>query len=84
LVDTDRQIIETQQQIDAITNEQTRIRENMKTVDRQSAYYTRLVTKLNDQETQIEKLRDTLDQLRKTQSDQRAEIENYLNSTSVD
>lgn len=83
LADTERQINEKNQQIETISNEQTRLRENMKAVDRQSQYYTRLVNKLNDQESQIEQLRKDVDALRDQMTKQRAELENYINSTSV-
>jgi len=44
------------QQINEITVEQARIRENMKTVAPSSQYYDRLLSKLNEQETTIERL----------------------------
>ena len=47
---------ETQQHLAEITAEQDRLRQNLKTVAANSTYATRLLTKLNDQETQIEKL----------------------------
>src|SRR5882724_6337784 len=53
MVDTERQ-----QQLAGITQEQQRIRENMASVSQTSQtsqYYTRLLSKLNDQETVIEK-----------------------------
>ena len=44
------------QQINEITAEQGRIRENMKTVAQSSQYYDRLLSKLNEQESTIERL----------------------------
>jgi hypothetical protein len=44
------------QRIAEITAEQNRIRENMKTVAASTAYYERLLEKLNEQETGIERL----------------------------
>jgi len=78
MVDTDRQMNEKQQLIAQITQEQNRIRENMKTVDKGSQYYTRLMAKLNDQETQLEKLNDEIDGLRKQRDEQRKALEDYL------
>ena len=43
-------------QIAAITGEQNRIRENMKTVAPSTQYYERLLAKLNEQESSIESL----------------------------
>lgn len=83
LADTERQINEKNQQIETISNEQSRLRENMKAVDRQSQYYTRLMNKLNDQESQIEQLRKDLDTLRDQMNQRRSELEAYLNSSTV-
>jgi chromosome segregation ATPase len=84
LVDTDLAIKDKEARIAATGDEQNRLRENMKVVDRQAEYYKRLLTKLNDQETEIEKIRTDLDALRETQKSRRADIENYLNSISTD
>jgi hypothetical protein len=84
LADTERRISEKNQQIETISNEQSRLRENMKAVDRQSQYYTRLVNKLNDQESQIEQLRKDADALRDQMTKQRAELESYVNSAAAD
>jgi hypothetical protein len=83
MVDTDRQINEHTQQIAQITEEQNRIRENMKTVDRQSAYYQRLLSKLNDQESQIEKFQTEREDLIKKRDQQRKDLEDYLGNLSV-
>ena len=84
LTDTQRQIEERRRQINEITTEQTRIRENMKTVDRNSEYYGRLLKKLNDQETTIEKLQSEIEDLTKTQNTQRHDLETYLQNTTTE
>jgi hypothetical protein len=83
VVDTERQIKERQQQLTEITQEQKRIRENMATVSATSQYYTRLLTKLNDQETAIEKLQSEIEQLKRTYEGQQKELETYLWNTTV-
>jgi chromosome segregation ATPase len=84
MTDSQRQINERNQQIVAITGEQNRIRENMRTVnDRQSQYYNRLLTKLNEQESQIEKLQTERDELQKKLDQQRKELEDYLANMNV-
>jgi hypothetical protein len=83
LVETERQIKERHQQLTEITNEQQRIRENMATVSPTSQYYTRLLTKLNDQETIMEKLHGEIEQLKHTFEHQRNELETYLSNTTV-
>lgn len=86
MVDTERQIKERQQQLAGITQEQQRIRENMASVSQASQtsqYYTRLLSKLNDQETAIEKLQGEVEQLKHTYDRQRKELETYLTNTTV-
>ncbi|MBC7783852.1 MAG: DUF4139 domain-containing protein [Burkholderiales bacterium] len=83
LVDFERQINEKQQLMVAVTQEQGRIRENMKTVDKASPYYNRLLGKLNDQESQIEKMQTETDALRTQRDAARKSYEEYLNGLSV-
>ncbi len=84
MTDTQRQIEERRRQVNDITTEQTRIRENLKTVDRTSEYATRLLKKLNDQETTIEKLQAEIATLQKQFEQQQKNFEAYLQNTSVD
>ena len=83
MVDTQRLIEDLQRQMQQITAEQQRIRDNMKTVAANTEYSNRLLKKLNDQESQIEKLQGELDEARKTLNAQRKELEAFLSSTSV-
>ena len=82
-VDTARLISERQRSIAEITEEQNRIRENMKAVSQSSDYYQRLVKELDDQETQIQKLKGEVKQLKQTQESQRRDLENYLQTLNV-
>ena len=81
---TERQIAQKQQELATITQEQNRIRENMKTVAQNSEYYGRLVKKLNDQETLIEKHQTDVSALQQTLERQRKELEDFLANTTVD
>jgi chromosome segregation ATPase len=83
MVDTERQIKERQQELAGIAQEQPRIRENMASVSQTSQYYTRLLSKLNDQETTIEKLQGEVEQLKHTYDRQRKELETYLTNTTL-
>lgn len=83
MLDTQRQIQERRKELAEITQEQERIRANMKTVTQNSQYYTRLLTKLNDQETRIEKLQSELDRLKGIYERQQKELETYLLTTTV-
>jgi hypothetical protein len=80
---TQRQIAERNKQIASISEEQNRIRENMKTVNQQSQYYDRLMGKLNDQESEIEKLQMDRDELQKKHEAQRRELEEYVANMNV-
>jgi hypothetical protein len=84
MTDTQRQIDDRRRQIAEITTEQTRIRENIKTVDRNSDYAGRLLKKLNDQESTIEKLQSEITDLQKNLDQQRKSFESFLQNTSVD
>ncbi len=83
MVDTERQIEQHAQRLNQITEEQNRIRENMKTVDPKSPVYNRWLSKLNDQETQIEKLQTEREELIKQRDQQRKDLEDYLGGLSV-
>ena len=84
IVDLERQMQGHRQRISEITQEQSRIRENMKTVSDDSQYYARLLSKLDDQETEIEKLRSQIAELEQQFEQKRDQLEEYLVGMSVD
>ncbi|MDB5319359.1 MAG: hypothetical protein JWN40_990 [Phycisphaerales bacterium] len=84
MTDTQRQIEERRRQLNDITTEQTRIRENIKTVDHTNDYATRLLKKLNDQEAMIENLQGEIVKFQKQFDQQQKDFESYLQNTSVD
>jgi hypothetical protein len=84
LADTERQIAEKVQQISENAAEQGRVRENLRTLtQQQSQPYQRQLTKLNDIESQIEKLQSERDDLIKKRDTQRKELEDYLSGLDV-
>jgi predicted nucleic acid-binding Zn-ribbon protein len=83
LVDTERQIAERQKKLDTYPNQQSRMRENMKVLDRNSELYIDYAKRLKAQEQEIIALQDELDNLRKKQDEQRKALEDYLSSLSV-
>jgi len=83
LLDSQRQIQQRQKELSEISQEQKRIRDNMNTVTQSSQYYTRLLGKLNDQESRIEKLQGEIDRWQRTYDQQRKELETYLLNTTV-
>ena len=74
---------ETCQRIAEITAEQTRIRENMKTVSQTTQYYERLLAKLNEQESSIESLQKERDSLTQKRDSLRKDLEDYLNGLTL-
>lgn len=83
VLDIEGQITDRTTQITDITQEQERIRENMKTVDAKSQYYERLLAKLNEQESTIEKLQKERDDLLTKRDAQRKALTDYLNALTV-
>jgi hypothetical protein len=82
---TQRDIAERNNRIAEITTEQNRIRENMKTVTPSSGgqYYERLLSKLNEQESTIEKLQGERATLTAKLQQQRAALDEYLQQLTV-
>ena len=83
IIDTERQLAERGQRIAEISAEQNRMRENMKTVAQNAQYYQRLLAKLNEQETALEKLQEERDGLGRKREAERRELEAYLATLTV-
>ena len=83
ILDTERQLGERTQRINEITAEQSRIRENMKTVAQNAQYYQRLLAKLNEQESALEKLQEERDGLMKKRDAERRALEEYLTNLTI-
>ncbi len=66
------------QRIADITQEQTRIRRNMEQLARNADLYTRYVSKLDQQENEIEALRQEIAGLEAKQEQQRQALQDYL------
>ena len=71
------------QRVGEISEEQNRIRENMKTVSQTTEYYNRLLAKLNEQESSIESLQKERDALTAKRDSLRKELDDYLNGLTV-
>ncbi|MGA2499007.1 MAG: DUF4139 domain-containing protein, partial [Tepidisphaeraceae bacterium] len=78
LVEIQRGIDKSKGEIAAITQDQTRIRENIKSLPDKSALRTRLMEKLDQQETQLDTLLKGIDQGQKDLEKSRKELEDYL------
>ena len=66
-----------------ITAEHARIRENMQRLQQNSDLYNRYVKKLDQQETELEKLRKEIESLKNTEEEHRRELQNYVMNLDV-
>ncbi len=66
-----------------ITAEHARIRENMQRLQQNSELYTRYVKKLDQQETELEKLRKEIETLKSTEEEHRRELQNFVMNLDV-
>ena len=66
-----------------ITAEHARIRENMQRLQQNSDLYNRYVKKLDQQETELEKLRKDIESLKSKEDEQRRELQNYVMNLDV-
>jgi hypothetical protein len=83
VLDVEREMNARSQQINRITAEQSRIRENMTTVSPSTPYHDRLLAKLNDQESLIERLQAERAGLVTTRDGLRKDLESYLEGLSI-
>ncbi len=84
VAETQGQISDRDAQVATLSDDQKRIRENLKSVDRTTSYATRLLKKLDDQESQIDKLRNETESLRTKLDGQNRDLQNYLNGLNVE
>ncbi len=66
-----------------ITAEHARIRENMQRLQQNSDLYNRYVKKLDQQETELEKLRKDIESLKSREDEQRRELQIYVMNLDV-
>ena len=67
-----------EQRIKEITQEQGRIRENMTRLAQNSELFARYVSKLNQQETEIDGLRTEIEALKTTEETRKRELQDYM------
>ena len=83
LDDTRAQRTRLDQRIVEITAEHARIRENMQRLQQNSDLYNRYVKKLDQQETELEKIRKEIESLKSTEEEHRRELQNYVMNLDV-
>jgi 4-hydroxyphenylpyruvate dioxygenase-like putative hemolysin len=78
LADTLRQRQEQERKAQSIRTEQSRIRQNMDSLSRDSALYKRYVSQLDAQETELAGFLTEIDRLAKKEMEQRKALEDYI------
>ena len=73
-----------QEELQAIVQDQDRLRENMRTVTQNSDYYRRLLTKLNDQESRVETLQGEREKLHADAEAKRTALAEFLRTLTVE
>jgi hypothetical protein len=81
---TEREITKVSGRISEIAEDQTRIRNNMNAVDRNSQLYSKYVSRLTAQETELDQARENRDQLNKQLETQRNELAQYIKGLNVE
>lgn len=81
---TQRDIQEQQRQLDAITQDQGRLRANLKEMPATAAAYKRYLEKFDQQETQIEKYQAEIKKLQGQEHEQRKGFEAFLAGLTVE
>ena len=84
LATTQNAIADKQRELKDITDDQARLRANLKEMPPTAAAYKRYLDKFDAQETQIEKLQDDIKKMQGTESQQRKEFEDFLNNFSAE
>jgi hypothetical protein len=83
LADTLRQRQEQERKAQSIRGEQSRIRQNMDSLSRDSALYKRYVAQLDSQENELAGILPEIDRLAKKEQDQRKALDDYILSLDV-
>jgi hypothetical protein len=81
---TQREIQEQERQLKAITDDQVRLRANLKEMPSTAAAYKRYLDKFDQQESQIEALQAEIKKLQATEHQQRKEYEAFLQALDVE
>jgi flagellar biosynthesis chaperone FliJ len=81
---TQRDIGDQQTQLKTITDDQVRLRANLKEMPPTAAAYKRYLEKFDAQETQIEQLQEQVKKLQATESQQKKEFDDFLANFSAE
>ncbi len=81
---TQREIAEQQLQLKTITEDQVRLRANLKEMPPTAAAYKRYLDKFDQQETQIERYQADVKKMQEAEHQQQMEFEDFLNNFSAE
>ena len=81
---TQREIAEQELQLKTITDDQARLRANLKEMPPTAAAYKRYLDKFDQQETQIEKYQADIKTMQETAHQQQKEFEDFLGNFSAE
>jgi hypothetical protein len=81
---TQREIAELERQLKVITDDQARLRANLKEMPSTAAAYKRYLEKFDQQETQIEKYQSDIKKLQEQEHEQKKAFEDFLASFSAE
>src|SRR5208283_5087004 len=84
LATTQRDLANMNQQLKDITQDQARLRANLKEMPPTAAAYKRYLEKFDKQETEIEQLQAGIKKLQETESQQRKDIDAYLANLTIE
>jgi septal ring factor EnvC (AmiA/AmiB activator) len=81
---TQRDLAQLQRQLKDITDDQARLRANLKATPESSETFKRYVAKLDKQETEIEQLQEQIKKLQDREHQERKTYEDYLVSLNLE
>jgi hypothetical protein len=81
---TQRELQQQERQLNVITQDQDRLRKNIKEMPPEAAAYKRYLKKFDDQETEIERLQKLIKELQDSEHAERKAFENYISNLNVE
>ena len=81
---TQRDVAEQERQLKVITDDQQRLRANLREMPQTAAAYKRYLEKFDAQEVEIEKFQKEIERLRTVQFKQQKDLEDFLAALNLD
>src|SRR5205823_7960825 len=84
VAEAQRELQQMERQLRVITDDQDRLRKNLREMPKEAVAYKRYLKKFDDQETEIERLQKLIKDLQDGEHVQRKDFEQYLATLSVE